>query len=70
MSTLRIVEGDWIEFEGAQIARLMPNLSVSLIARLTETFDAIDEDAGYIAQLEDRIAELEQLKQRLKGIAR
>ena len=70
MSTLRIVKGDWIEFEGARIARLMPNFSVSLIARLTETFDAIDEDAGYIAQLEDRIAELEQLKQRLKGIAR
>jgi hypothetical protein len=70
VSTLRIVEGDWIEFEGVRIARLMPNLSISLIDRLTDTFEAIDDDAGYIAQLEDRIAELEQLKQRLRETAR
>jgi hypothetical protein len=53
---LRIVEGDWVEFEGERVARLLPGLRPSLVYRLTETFDAIDEDADYIAELEAREA--------------
>jgi hypothetical protein len=46
--SLRII-GDWIELDGARVARLLPNLRLSLLDRLTETFDAVDEDAAYIA---------------------
>jgi hypothetical protein len=51
---LRIVE-DWIELEGERVARLLPNLRVSLLDRLTEAFDAMEEDAAYIDELEKRL---------------
>jgi hypothetical protein len=51
---LRIVEG-WIELDGERVARLLPNLRLSLLDRLTEAFDAIEEDADYIAELEERL---------------
>jgi hypothetical protein len=34
---------------------LLPNLRLSLLDRLTETFDAMEEDAAYIAELEERL---------------
>ena len=54
---LRIVE-DWIELEGERVARLLPNLRLSLLDRLTEMFDAIDEDAATIEELEERLETL------------
>jgi hypothetical protein len=51
---LRIVEG-WIELDGERVARLLPNLRLSLRDRLTEAFDAMEEDAAYIAELEERL---------------
>jgi hypothetical protein len=51
---LRIVEG-WIELESERVARLVPNLRLSLLDRLTEAFDAIEEDAAYIAELKERL---------------
>jgi hypothetical protein len=53
--SLRIVE-NFIELEGERVARLLPNLRLSLLDRLTEVFDAVDEDAAYIAELEERLA--------------
>jgi hypothetical protein len=53
--SLRIIEG-FIEFDGARVARLLPGLRLSLLDRLTEVFDAVDEDAAYIAELEERLA--------------
>jgi hypothetical protein len=41
---LRIVE-DWIELEGERVARLLPNLRLSLLDRLREAFDSMEEDA-------------------------
>jgi hypothetical protein len=52
--SLRIV-GEFIELDGERVARLLPNLRLSLLDRLTETFDSIDEDAAYIAELEERL---------------
>jgi hypothetical protein len=54
---LRIVE-DWIELEGERVARLLPNLRLSLLDRLMEAFDSIDEDAAYIEELEERLETL------------
>jgi hypothetical protein len=51
---LRIVE-DWIELDGVRVARLLPNLRLSLLDRLTQAFDSIEEDAAYIAELEERL---------------
>jgi hypothetical protein len=51
--SLRIVE-DWIELDGERVARLMPNLRLSLLDRLTEAFDSIEEDADTIALLEEQ----------------
>jgi hypothetical protein len=51
---LRIVE-DWIELEGERVARLLPNLRLSLLDRLREAFDSMEEDADYIAELEERL---------------
>jgi hypothetical protein len=53
--SLRIV-GDWIELDGARVARLLPGLRLSLLDQLTAAFDSIDEDADYIAELEERLA--------------
>jgi hypothetical protein len=62
-----ILVDDAIELDGVTVARLVPNLRLSQRDRLTELFDAIDEDESYIAELEDRIEELEE---RLKPPAR
>jgi hypothetical protein len=51
---LRIVEG-WIELDGERVGRLLPNLRLSLLDRLTEAFDTMEEDADYIAELEERL---------------
>ena len=58
MTALAIVD-DVIELDGRPVARLLPNLRLSLRDRLAEAFDAIDEDAETIARLEYRIAWLE-----------
>ena len=58
MTELRAVDDDTIELDGISIARLLPNLRLSIRDRLTEIFDAIDADADYIAELEDEIPEL------------
>ena len=58
MTALAIVD-DMIELDGRPVARLLPNLRLSLHDRLTEAFDALDKDAETIARLEDRIAQLE-----------
>jgi hypothetical protein len=52
--SLRIVD-EFIELDGERVARLLPNLRLSLIDRLTEALDAIEEDAAYIAELEERL---------------
>jgi hypothetical protein len=52
--SLRIVEG-WIELDGERVARLLPKLRLTLLDGLTEAFDSIDEDAAYIAELEERL---------------
>jgi hypothetical protein len=62
--TVLILVDDAIELDGVTVARLVPNLRLSQRDRLTELFDAIDEDESYIAELEDRI---EQLEERLKA---
>ena len=54
-----------IELDGRPVARLLPGLQ-SLRDRLTEAFDYLDEDALYISQLENRVAQLE----RLRGVVR
>ena len=59
VTELRVVGDDTIELDGISIARLLPNLSLSIRDRLTEIFDAIDADADYIAELKDRVAQLE-----------
>jgi hypothetical protein len=56
VTELRVVGDDTIELDGISIARLLPNLSLSIRDRLTEIFDAIDADADYIAELKDRVA--------------
>jgi hypothetical protein len=53
-ATLQILQG-FVELDGERVARLLPNLRLSLLDRLTEAFDAIDEDAAYIAELEERL---------------
>ena len=58
MTVLAIVD-DVIELDGRPVARLLPNLRLSLRDRLAEAFDALDEDENYIAELEDRIKELD-----------
>jgi hypothetical protein len=57
VSTLRIAPDDVVELNGQPIARLLPNLPLSLRDELVGTFDAVDE--GYVAQLEDRVEQLE-----------
>ena len=59
MSQLRIVADDVIELGGVPVARLLPGLKLSLRDELIWAFDAVDEDAETIADLEDRIAKLE-----------
>jgi len=54
-ASLRILQG-FVELDGERAARLMPNLRPSLIYRLTEAFDSIEEDADTIAELEERLA--------------
>lgn len=61
MTSLRIV-GDVIELDGRPIARLLPELRLSLRDRLVELFDAIHEDVEAIAELEHRIEALEARK--------
>jgi hypothetical protein len=50
---------DEILLDGVTVARLLPELRLSLRDRLVELFDAVDEDENYIAELEGRIARLE-----------
>jgi hypothetical protein len=52
--SLRIV-GDFIELDCERVARLLPQLRLTLLDRLTETFDSIDEDAAYISELGERL---------------
>ena len=66
MTTLRIVTDDVIELGGVPVARLLPRLKLSLRDELIWAFDAIDEDAETIAELEARVAQLEA---RLKAAA-
>jgi hypothetical protein len=56
VTSLRIVD-DMVELGGQPVARLLPGVSLSLRDRLTEAFDALDEDAAYIALLEARLKE-------------
>lgn len=56
MSTLRVVD-DEIELDGVAVARLLPNLTLSLRDELALALDAADED--YVAELEDRVEQLE-----------
>ena len=58
VTELRLID-DAIELDGRPVAKLMPGVSLSIRDRLTEAFDALDEDAETIARLEDRIAWLE-----------
>ena len=58
MTELRIVD-DAIELNGMTVAKTVPNLRPSQRDRLEEAFDRLDEDAAYIAELEERIAQLE-----------
>jgi hypothetical protein len=53
-ATLRILQG-FVELDGERVARLLPNLRLSLLDRLTEAFDAMEEDAAYIEELEERL---------------
>ena len=57
--------GDEIDLNGAVVATLVPELSLSLRDALTWPLDTADED--YVGQLEDR---LEQLEAWLKETAR
>jgi hypothetical protein len=66
VTEIRII-GDTVELDGDPVARLAPNLRLSQRDRLVELFDAVDEDAETIAELEARIAQLEE---RLKAPAR
>jgi hypothetical protein len=65
VTTLRII-GDVVELGGVPVARLLPRLKLSLRDELIWAFDAIDEDAETIAELEARVAQLEA---RLKAAA-
>jgi hypothetical protein len=67
--SLRIV-GDFIEFHGARVARLLPNLRLSLLDRLTETFDSMEEDQVYIKELEERLAAQEEAREAAPSGAR
>ena len=55
MSTLRIVD-DTIEMDQRAVATLVPGLQLSLRDQLIAIFDAANEDAEYILELEDRVA--------------
>jgi hypothetical protein len=66
VSALRIVTDDVIELGGVPVAQLLPRLKLSLRDELIWAFDAIDEDAETIVELERRIALLEE---RLKAPA-
>ena len=59
MSSLRIVE-DTIEMDQRAVATLVPGLQLSLRDQLIAIFDAVDEDEAHIAQLEGRIAQMEE----------
>ena len=59
MSAALAIVQDYVELDGVPVARLLPNLRLSLRDRLEEAFDVIDEAAEDIALLEDHIAELE-----------
>jgi hypothetical protein len=80
VSQLRLLD-DVIELDGQPIARLVPNLCLSLRDRLIAAFDALDEGADDITDLENTIAQLEsriaqreariaQMEERLKAPAR
>jgi hypothetical protein len=66
MSTLRIVD-DTIEMDQRAVATLVPGLQLSLRDQLIAIFDAANEDAEYILELEDRVAQLEAKKFLLEG---
>jgi hypothetical protein len=50
---------DEILLDGVTVARLLPSVRLSIRDQLIAVFDAVDEDEAYIAELEDRIAQLE-----------
>ena len=58
MTTLRIIS-DMMELDGQLVATLIPGLCLSLRDRLIAAFDALDEGADDIADLETTIAQLE-----------
>jgi hypothetical protein len=66
MSTLRIVD-DTIEMDQRAVATLVPGLQLSLRDQLIAIFDAANEDAEYILELEDRLAQLKAKKFLLEG---
>ena len=57
MSELRIL-ADVIELSGVPVAKLLPDLTLSLRDALAWALDAADQD--YVAYLEDRVAALEE----------
>jgi hypothetical protein len=80
VSVLRLVD-EAIELDGVTVARLMPHLRLSLRDRSIAAFDALDEGADDIMDLENTIAQLESriaqrevrialLEERLKAPAR
>jgi hypothetical protein len=52
--TLSIVDG-FVELDGERVAKLLP-VRPTLLYWLTEAFDALDEAAAYIEELEERLA--------------
>lgn len=57
MTELRIVADEIIELNGIPVARLLPNLTLSLRDKLKDAFDTLDEDVD-----EDELdAEIEKL---------
>ena len=59
MTSLRLVDGCTNELDVRPVARLLPNLQLSVRDKLEAAFDALDEATAEIALLEDRIAQLQ-----------
>ena len=56
--TLRLIDG-YLEFEGRRVAKLESGLPPTLVHRLEEAFDALDEAEADIGEAEDRVAQLQ-----------
>jgi hypothetical protein len=53
-ATLRILQG-FVELDGERVAQLLPDLRLSLLDRLTEAFDEIEDLAEELALLEEQL---------------